>query len=254
MELNLEGKKVLITGGSKGIGRACAEVLAQEGCALILVARGEEALRLARSEISAKYDRQVEIYAADLSVPSSADELANRFPDIDVLVNNAGAIPRGDLLQIDDPTWRKAWDLKVFGYINLCRAYYPLMKRRGVGVIINIIGAAGERPRADYITGGTGNAALMAFTKALGARSLSDGIRVVGVNPGLMETERLERQLRMAAKARLGNPERWRELVPQNPPPGNPLEVAYLVAFLASEKARYITGTVITVDGGISAI
>ncbi|MCX7981503.1 MAG: short-chain dehydrogenase/reductase [Syntrophales bacterium] len=254
MELNLEGKKVLITGGSRGIGRACAEVLALEGCKLVLVAREELTLKKAQAEIKERYGTDVDLCAMDLSVQENIIPLVDLHPDIEVLVNNAGAIPRGDLFQIEDHTWRKAWDLKVFGYINLCRAYYPLMKRRNGGVIINIIGAAGERPRMDYIAGGAGNAALMAFTKALGARSLADGIRVVGVNPGLMETERLERQMRILAETRFGNPDRWRELIPKNPPPGDPKDVAHLVAFLVSEKAKYITGTVITIDGGISAL
>ena len=253
MDLNLKGKVALVTGGSRGIGRACAEVLASEGCSLHLAARDEAALSAAKREIESAYGVAVSIHPVDLSRSDEARALAESCADIDILVNNAGAIPRGDLWQIDEPRWREAWDLKVFGYINLCQAVYAQMRSRGQGVIINVIGAAGERPRIDYITGGMGNASLMALTRALGARSLKDGIRVVGVNPGLIQTQRLETQLRIVAQTRLNDPERWRELVPKDPQPGEPEDIGRLVAFLASDCAKYITGTVVTADGGISA-
>ena len=254
MDLKLEGKGALITGGSKGIGRACAEMLASEGCALHLAARGKEALQRAKETIESRYGVAVEIHAVDLSEGNQARDLADACPDIDILVNNAGAIPRGDLWQIEEAPWREAWDLKVFGYINLCRAVYPRMRSRGKGVIINIIGAAGERPNINYIAGGAGNASLMAFTRALGGRSLREGLRVVAVNPGLIRTDRLERGLRHAAASRFGDPERWKELVPTAPAPGNPEDVANLVVFLASDRAAYITGTVVTIDGGATAV
>jgi hypothetical protein len=254
MDLNLKGKKVLITGGSKGIGRACAELLAAEGCTLHLAARGEKALRQTKETLESKFVVPVTIHSVDLRRGDEARALAGACLEIDILVNNAGAIPGGDLWQIDEPAWRDAWDLKVFGYINLCRAVYEQMRTRGKGVIVNVIGAAGERPRNDYIVGGTGNAALMAFTRALGARSLKDGIRTVAVNPGLIKTERLETLLRSAAQTRFNDPARWPELMPKDPSPGEPVDVANLVAFLASDCARYITGTVVTVDGGVTAV
>ncbi|MDA8139323.1 MAG: short-chain dehydrogenase/reductase [Desulfobacteraceae bacterium] len=254
MDLNLKGKKVLITGGSKGIGRACAELLAAEGCTLHLAARGEEALRQTKETIASQYQTTIALHAIDLTKGDSARALATACTEIDILINNAGAIPRGDLWQIKEPQWREAWDLKVFGYINLCREVYPLMRARGKGVIINIIGAAGERPHWEYIAGGTGNAALMAFTRALGARSLRDGIRVLAINPGLIKTARLEILLRSGAQKRFGDPERWRELLPKDPPAGEPMDIANFVAFLASERARFATGSVVTVDGGYAAM
>ena len=156
MDLNLRGKSVLITGGSKGIGRACAEILASEGCTLHLAARDEIALRKTKDSLESKFGVSVTIHTVDLSMGDNTRDLAKDCLEIDILVNNAGAIPRGDLWQIAEPCWREAWDLKVFGYVNLCRAVYPQMKTRGKGVIVNVIGAAGERPRGNYIAGSAG--------------------------------------------------------------------------------------------------
>jgi len=254
MDLQLTGREALVTGGSRGIGYACAEALSGEGCALHLAARDESVLRQAKETIESKFGVPVTIHAVDLSRGDQARSLVAACPHIDILINNAGSIPRGDLWQIEEDRWREAWDLKVFGYINLCRTVYQQMRSRGEGVIVNIIGAAGERPRLDYVTGGMGNAALMALSRALGARSMKDGIRVVGVNPGLIKTARMEKQLRTAALRKYDDPERWTELIPTNPPPGEPDDVAQLVAFLVSDRARHISGTVITVDGGAASI
>jgi hypothetical protein len=253
MDLQLKGKTALITGGSKGIGRACAEALAAEGCHLHLSARGESELKLAQEAIASRYGVSVTVHPADLSRGDNARALAEGCAGIDILVNNAGAIPRGDVAAIGEAQWREAWDLKVFGYINLCRAIYPQMRSRGKGVIVNVIGAAGARPQADYIAGGAGNAALMAFTKALGGRSLRDGVRVVAVNPGLIKTERLEKLLRSLAQNKFNDPDRWSEFIPKDPPPGEPEDIGHFVAFLASDRARFATGAVFNVDGGYSA-
>jgi NAD(P)-dependent dehydrogenase (short-subunit alcohol dehydrogenase family) len=253
MDLHLRGKEALITGGSKGIGFACAEVLASEGCSLHLAARNEHDLVAARETIVSRYGAAVTLHIVDLSRSDAARVLAETCPDIDILVNNAGAVPSGDLWQVTESRWREAWDLKVFGYINLCRDVYAGMRARAEGVIVNIIGAAGERPQIYYIAGGAGNAALMAFTKALGAHSLRDGIRVVGVNPGLIKTERMKTLLKNAAQTRFNDQDRWPELMPKDPPPGEPHDVANLVAFLVSDCAKNITGTIITIDGGTAA-
>jgi NAD(P)-dependent dehydrogenase (short-subunit alcohol dehydrogenase family) len=253
MHLEIRNKTVLITGGSRGIGRACAESFAEEGCSLHLAARDPKVLEQTKNYLESRYGVAVTTHAGDLTRSDWVHALAEACADIDILVNNAGAIPSGDLWQIDELKWRQAWDLKVFGYINLCRELYPRLRDRGKGVIINIIGAAGERPATNYIVGGSGNAALMAFTKALGGRSMRDGVRVIGVNPGLIKTERLEKILRSVATSKLNDPERWLEFVPKDYPPGEPADVANLVVFLASDRAKNISGTVITVDGGISA-
>ncbi len=253
MDLDLHGKRALITGGSQGIGLACAETLAEEGCHLNLVARSHKDLEAVQQRLCSRFDVSVTIHATDLSKGDNIRALAEKVADVDILINNAGAIPRGNLLQVDESTWRNAWDLKVFGYINLCRAVYPAMQSRGGGVIINIIGAAGERPNMDYIAGSTGNAALMALTRGLGAHSLREGIRVVAVNPGLIKTKRLESLLRPIAQKRFNDAELWEKLIPKEAAPGDPRDVADMVAFLASRRAKHISGTVITIDGGYAA-
>src|SRR5215469_11079213 len=164
MDLQLSGKTALITGASKGIGRAAAERLAQEGCDVILVSRTATDLAAAKAAIASQSKAKIDTVAADLSQSSSVDRLARDFHAVDILVNNAGAIPGGQLLDIDERTWRTAWDLKVFGYINMCRAYYALMKQRGSGVIINVTGNAAQSHDPEYICGVAGNAALTAFS------------------------------------------------------------------------------------------
>ncbi|HEX5455035.1 MAG TPA: short-chain dehydrogenase/reductase, partial [Stellaceae bacterium] len=191
MELGLRGRKALITGGSKGIGRACADALAEEGADIVLVSRTEADLAKARDEIASRHNVAVRYHALDLSDGRSVDRLAADCPDIDILVNNAGAIPGGDIAEIDEARWRQAWDLKVFGYINMTRRFYALMAARKAGVIVNILGAAGENPDFNYIAGSSGNASLMAFTRAMGGTAPRDGLRVVGINPGPVMTERL---------------------------------------------------------------
>ena len=145
MELGLRGKKALVTGASKGIGRACAEVLAEEGCDVVLVSRTAADLEAARAAIVAKHNVAVRIYPFDLSQSRNVDQLAAECPDTEILINNAGAIPGGNIDAVDESRWRQAWDLKVFGYVNMSRRFYGLMRERRQGVIINIIGAAGAR-------------------------------------------------------------------------------------------------------------
>ena len=255
MELGLRGRRALVTGASKGIGLGCVEALAAEGCDLVMVSRTEADLRMAQARLRAAHNLSVEVRALDLSDSRSVETLAADFPDIDILVNNAGAIPGGSLDQVDEARWRAAWDLKVFGYINMCRRFYALMRGRGRGVIVNVIGAAGESPDADYIAGSAGNASLMAFTRALGGAAPADGLRVVGINPGPILTGRLETLLRRRAQDTLGDAERWRETMAAMPfgRAGRVEEVAALVAFLASDLSGYTSGTIVTVDGGMAS-
>ena len=184
MELDLEGKRALITGGSKGIGLACAHAFAAEGVNLAIAAREIESLKSVTKDLRNFYGVDVTSHSCDLAKPEHQVALVEVVSDIDILVNNAGAIPGGDLATLDEAQWRASWELKVFGYINLVRLVLPAMRKRGSGVVVNIIGAADQHPRADYVAGTSANAALANFTKALGAETFPDGVRVVGVSPG----------------------------------------------------------------------
>jgi 3-oxoacyl-[acyl-carrier protein] reductase len=255
MDLNLGGKLALITGGSRGIGRAVGEALAAEGCNLVLVSRSAADLDAARQRIEGQCPVKVRTDAADLADSRNVTRLAKQFPDVDILVNNAGAIPGGTLFDVDEARWRTAWDLKVLGTINMTRAFYPLMKGRGGGVIINVIGNAAVTHDPDYICGVTGNAGLTAFTQAIGSRSVHDNIRVNGVSPGSTATDRLLGLAGKRAQERFGDPARWPELYKTLPGGrvAEPAEVASLVAFLASPKSSYTSGVVITLDAGVSS-
>jgi 3-oxoacyl-[acyl-carrier protein] reductase len=254
MDLNLRGRKALVTGASKGIGYATARCLAQEGCDVVLVSRTAADLEAARERILKECNVAVAVEPRDLSDSKSPPALAQKYPDLDILVNNAGAIPGGRLEEIDEARWRAAWDLKVFGYINLTREYFRLMRARGRGVIVNIIGAAGEKMNSGYIAGSAGNASLMAFTRALGGAAPEAGLRVVGINPGPVATDRHVTLMRKQAQDKLGDPERWRELSKSLPfgRAATPEEIAAMAAFLASDHSAYTTGTIVTIDGGLA--
>jgi len=255
MDLHLRGKRVLITGASKGIGAAAAEAFADEGCHLLLAARSGDQLTALAHRLRTAHQIDATTCVVDLRKSEDLARLAAAAAGIDILVNNAGDIPGGPIDRIDEATWRHAWDLKVFGYINLTRAIYAQMKAQGGGVIVNDIGAAGEKFDANYICGSAGNAALMAFTRALGGKSLADNIRVVGINPGPVGTDRHVTLLKTRAKNQFGDESRYREFQ-QGLPLGRPAharEIGDLMAFLASDRSGYTSGVIFTVDGGISA-
>ena len=255
MDLRLQGRTVLVTGASKGIGRAAAHAFAAEGCNLELAARSGDALATLRDELTQAHGVRVRIHVTDLARTGNVVELAHACADVDILVNNAGEVPSGPIEALTEEDWRRGYDLKLFGYISLTRELYRAMKARGSGVIINDIGNSGENWDANYIAGSTANAALMAFTKALGGQSLDFGVRVVGVNPGPVETERMVKINKRRALDWYGDESRWEELREKYPGgrPATPEEVADLMVFLASPRAAYITGTIVTIDGGIAA-
>lgn len=255
MDLRLKGKTVLITGASKGIGRAAALAFAAEGCVPHLAARSEAALVELKQEIAVECGIEARIYPRDLGSAEAMVALAQDCGPVDILVNNAGDIPAGPIEAIDDAAWRRGFELKVFGYIALSREVFIGMKARGAGVIINDIGNSGENWDANYIAGSTGNAALMAFTKALGGTSLDWGVRVVGVNPGPVATDRMVKLMKRRAVDAWGDEGRWEELFAEYPGgrAATSEEVADLFLFLASPRAGYITGSIVTIDGGIAA-
>ena len=255
MDLKLQGKTALITGASMGIGAHIAETLAAEGVNLHLTARSTDKLEALKVRIAEISDVTVTLHPLDLTVEGAAATLAKAVSTVDILVNNAGAIPSGDLWDVDEAAWRKGFDLKVFGYINMCRLFYTKMKETGGGVIINIIGNGGEVLDRNYIAGASGNISLMGFTRALGGYALDDNMRVVGINPGPVNTDRIYNMLKKWAEKDLGDADRYKELA-EGYPLGRPAhcsEISDLVAFLASERSGYTTGTIYTVDGGISA-
>ncbi len=254
MDMGLNGKTALVTGGSKGIGLAVAHGLAAEGCNLHLAARGQEGLDAAAEEIRGRHNVSIATHAADLSNPDELDALAEACKDVDILINNAGAIPRGTLLDLDDQKLREVWELKLFGYINMTRHLYGHMKSRGSGVIVNIIGGAADVAPPDYIAGAMANIALVNLTKALGKESTFHGVRVIGMHPAATLTERLAFLFEERAQKQLGDKTRWKEVLPKLPfnRPTEPSEVADMVVFLASERAGYSSGVVYSISGGVA--
>ena len=255
MDLGLTGKRALVTGASKGIGLAIAQALAAEGCAVDIAARTRASLDAAADAIRTAAPRAtVRVHVADLGQAEDQARLAAACAGADILINNAGAAAAGSLDETSDAGWRDSWDLKVFGYISLARAFYRDMKARRDGVILNVIGYAGERHNAKYMIGSTGNAALMAFTRTAGSASPDFGVRILGVNPGYTATDRAEGQLRSFALTKFGDAERWREIEKDLELPfgrmATPREIADTVTFLVSPRASYISGTIVTVDGG----
>jgi NAD(P)-dependent dehydrogenase (short-subunit alcohol dehydrogenase family) len=187
---------------------------------------------------------------------SSVGEIDRRLgEEIDILINNAGDMPHGELQEIDAQRWRQAWDLKVYATIDLSRALYARMRTRRSGVIINVIGiSGGEMIVPSYIAGTAGNAALDAFTRALGTSAPADGLRVLGVHPGLVATDRQITRWRARAEQSLGDASRWPELTTHLPfgRLAQASEIAQAIVFLASDAASYISGTCVAVDGGMS--
>ena len=255
MNLNLEGKCVLVTGASKGIGLAIAKGFLSEGCDVHLVARSEIGLKDVTSQLNEVAQGRISYSALDLSKSENIPHLLIAAGPIDILVNNAGSIPGGYLHTIDEVRWREAWDLKVFGYINLSRAVYKQMSETKSGVIINVTGLAADRLDTNYIAGSSANASLNAFSRALGSNSFKDGIRCLAVSPGAVETDRLVTLMKTKAALELGSEDRWPDLLKGLPygRAATTTEVADVVLFLASARASYLSGIVVNVDGGHSS-
>jgi 3-oxoacyl-[acyl-carrier protein] reductase len=259
MDTGLRGKVAMVSGASKGIGRAVAEKLAAEGASLSLCARGEAQLRAVAREIETKHGVACLAAPADLNraedIQGWVRGTRERFGGIDVLVNNAGAAQGGPFLTMPDQAWLESWQLKLFGYIRVAREAFPHLVERGGGRIVNVIGIAGVQPMENYMIGGAANAALLNFTKALADEGAPHGILVTGVNPGPIRTERWDGILARWSTTKGVTPaEAEREILRGVPlrRPGTAEEVASLVVFLASDLSGYITGTTIAVDGGMT--
>jgi 3-oxoacyl-[acyl-carrier protein] reductase len=237
MDLKLKGKAVLVTGGSKGIGLACARAFAAEGCILHLASRDMQRLEKAKAELGGN----TRIHSVDLRDGAALKKLAADCGEVDILVNNAGDIPGGTLEGLDEAKWRHAWELKVFGFINLTRELYPKLKSRK-GVVVNVIGMAAQHPSFEYICGATANAGLANFTRALGKGYAQNGVRVVGVHPPSTRTDRIVTLMKAQAKARFGDESRYEELMGAVI---EPEQVGDTVCFLASPRAGQLSGVVL---------
>jgi 3-oxoacyl-[acyl-carrier protein] reductase len=256
VDLGLRDKVALVTGGSKGIGRACAESLAAEGCDVMLVARTEADLQQAAAAIAEASERRVEICAADLRSPQGCEAavgaLKYAFGRLDVLVNNAGATQSGDFFKLDDAAWEDGFALKFYAGVRLSRALWPLLKE-AKGAVVNVVGGASKTPSANFMIGGAVNAAVTNFTKALAEIGLRDGVTVNAVHPGMTVTGRLETLLNQRAAADNLSREEYekRELARSGLRRyGQPQDVARLVTYLASPLAEHIHGADLLVDGG----
>ena len=252
MDSQLTNKVVIVTGASRGIGRAIAQELAKEQMRLVLVARSGDLL----NEVAASIGSECLVHVADLRKTEAASEVITaaiqRFGCIDILVNNAGATKRGDFLELSDAEWNDGFALKFFGAMRLCRTAWPHLIA-SQGSIINIIGVGGRTASADFTIGGSVNSALLNFTKSLAHRGLTDGVRVNAINPGAIATERLQSRIKaVAAEQGLDCDAAAKTLVKKLGIArfGTPAEIAQAVAFLASSAASYCQGTIMDVDGG----
>ena len=259
MPETLKDKVAVISGGSRGIGKAIARSLAQEGCDCLLAARSQENLQEAAQLITHESGRKVEICPTDLRTLDgcrAVHELAqNSYGQVDILVNCAGATQGGLFLELDDTVWEDGFALKFYGAVRLSRLLWPMLKNSH-GTVINIIGGFARTPDPDFMIGGAVNAAMANFSKALAKLGLRDDVNVNAVHPGMTVTERLEEIF--AGRAKLAGTtveeakkdniqkEGLRRL-------GQPEDVAALVCFLCSPQARHIQGTAISVDGGATA-
>jgi 3-oxoacyl-[acyl-carrier protein] reductase len=257
MELGLKGRTALVTGASLGIGRAIARELAAEGVAVAMVARQADRLRDAAAEIARETGARSIALPADLTDPAQLEHAVQQaqaaLGHVDILVNNAGATPMGRIGESDDATWQKSLSLKLMGYVRMARLLTPAMRARRWGRVVNIIGRSGHQPRATYIVGSSVNASLLSFTHALAQECAPDNVLVVGVNPGPIATPRWDTLVAQGAAGA------GRDAGAENAAAiasvalgrlGTVEEVSGLVAFLCSDRAGFITGTMIDVDGG----
>lgn len=252
----LDGKVAVVTGGSKGIGKAIATRLAADGADCLLVARTAGDLETAAAEISGDTGRRIETFAADLRSLEACEATAayarDIFDSVDILVNNAGATRGGPFLEVADDVWQDGFALKFWAAVRLSRLLWPdLVAARGT--VINIVGGFARTPAPEFMIGGAVNAALANFSKALAGQGLVDDVNVNTVHPGQTVTDRMAGVLATRAAAAGVEPEEFKQRIIQRQGVrrlGQPEDIAALVAFLCSSDARHIQGVAVAVDGG----
>jgi 3-oxoacyl-[acyl-carrier protein] reductase len=257
MDLGLEGRIALVAAASKGLGRAIAEALAEEGAALVICARGAEGLASARDAIAARSRAPVHAVVADLSqregIAGATGEALARFGKVDVLVGNAGGPPAGLFDAHDWDAWQRAVDLTLRSAVELTRAVLPGMRERRWGRVIHVTSLTVKQPIDGLMLSSSVRAAVTGFARTLANETAAEGVTVNTILPGFMNTERVV-ELNQATAAREGVAVEAvaRRTIHQIPARriGEPRELAALAAFLASERAGYITGQAIAVDGG----
>lgn len=256
MDLGLEGKVAFITGGSKGIGAACAELLAREGCDIAITARGLDGLEETAERIRAESGRRVFTVAADMSVTEDVDRAVNAAVEalghIDIGIPCAGSSPGGLIEELTDEDWWSSMNLKFMGHVRTCRAILRHMRPRGEGSIVFVVGNDGLKPTYWETTAGAANAADINLASALAEQYGPLGIRVNTVNPGPVNTDRWDGLEKALARDRSISQDLAHELAVGSIPLGRicePEEVAYVVAMLASPRASFLNGAHIPVDG-----
>jgi len=259
VEPGLKGQAALVTGASKGIGKEVALALAREGVSVAICARNGEELERAATEVREATGALVVPIVADMGnaadVQRFVDEAARALGRIDILVNNAGAARPGFVLDLPDDAFVDAVNVKLLGYIRCARAVVPYMRRQGGGCIVMIAGGAGRQPGVSMAPAGIVNAGVINFTKALADAVGRDNIRVVALSPGFVWTERARFIHEKMSQEQGSTLEEVVRRTTANIPLGRfgeTSEIAATVLFLASDHARYITGTTIVVDGGMS--
>ncbi|MDE0230807.1 MAG: SDR family oxidoreductase [bacterium] len=260
MNRGLSGRRALVTGGSAGIGFATADRLAAEGVNLALVARSEDRLSAACTQIAETHGVDVVHIVADLSQPNEpgrvVEHAAEALGGLDILVNNAGSSPFGSLEAVSDSDWMSSIDLKLMGYVRCTRAAFGIMKDGGGGVIVNVVGMAGRSASPAYVLGSL-NAALLHFTKSVAELGGPHGIRVMAVNPGLTTTDRMEEAIEVWAEdAGMTNEEFRTAYLDERVPLRRfttPEDVAEAIAYLCSDTAAPVTGSAIDLDGASSS-
>lgn len=259
MDLELAGRHVLVTGGSKGIGLACAQGFLGEGARVSLVSRDPAHLEAAKAQLLQQLPgepRRIACIAADLKRPEEAAravaEAEAAHGEIDVLVNSAGAAQRTVPDELNPRAWHDAMDAKYFTYVHVIDPVIKKMGARGAGAIVNVVGAGGKAPSAYHLPGGAANAALMLVSAGLAVAYGPKGVRVNAVNPGATVTERLKSGLEVSARMSNITPEEALARATKEVPLGRlaqPEEIADAVLFLASARASYVTGVVLSMDG-----